>query len=439
MLLAEPITRSEVLARAVPWDNYLSGGILTQPELDMLKAYDKKSLDKKSDILDDGNRGQQYVVLFLNLLKKVSTPETLQYILATLNELVEADPERRMALVLDVSRSYDVYTPLLAMLRRSVPDWFVSKEASVLFTKLLCSRQCTTATDDHKTAYLQWLCQQLGREAPVDVRVAINALQKLLLVVPLRETFASQDGLGGLALLQRVAEANLGSPAKLQLLYEACCCIWLCLYSRDVAARPPAELVHTLVATIRTVQKEKVRRVCLAALRNMLHERDNRQKMVASLLHRLVATLRQRKWGDQEIEDDLTAIDDALQQEVQAMSSWDMYRTEVASGVLEWSPVHRSEHFWRENATRFEEENWVVLARLRELVRTSKDKQVLSIACYDLGEFVRFHPRGRTLLNQMNVKVELMQLLLHEDADVRKNALFSLQKIMSNRVEYSGV
>lgn len=367
----------------------------------------------------------------------------------------------------ETSRTVDIFGPLLGLLKRSVPDWFINRETSSLLTRLI-THKSTTATDEHRTAFLSFMCSQLQREAALDVRVAVNALQRILLVAPLRDAFARREAPGhdGLALLVRIADANL-APSHFQLLYEVCCCCWLCLYCRDVAEHPPAGLVETLIAAIRQVQKEKVRRVCLAALRSLLVSRDNRQRMVACQLHRLVSTLRghkvrsfffspshfpsplffpahvstpfSKKWGDPEIEDDLTAIEDQLTQEVQAMSSWDMYRSEVISGVLEWSPVHKSERFWRENVNQFEENNWAVLSRLRELVRTSKDKQVLSVACYDLGEFVRFHPRGRTLLNQANVKVDLMQLLLHEDADVRKNALFSLQKIMANKVEYSGV
>lgn len=52
-LLAEPLARADVLTRVVPWDNYLSGGILTPEELALLKAYDKQSSDRQSDLLDE--------------------------------------------------------------------------------------------------------------------------------------------------------------------------------------------------------------------------------------------------------------------------------------------------------------------------------------------------------------------------------------------------
>lgn len=165
----------------------------------------------------------------------------------------------------------------------------------------------------------------------------------------------------------------------------------------------------------------------------MLVSADNRRKMVSCQLHRLVDTLKQSKWGDPEIEDDLAVIADRLSEEVLEMSSWDMYRAEIMSGVLLWSPVHLSEKFWKENVTHFEDENWEVLGKLCEIVRTGKDSLTLSIAAHDLGEFVRYHPRGKIMLQEASVKVDLMKLLVNENPDVRKNALFALQKIMANK------
>lgn len=39
-------------------------------------------------------------------------------------------------------------------------------------------------------------------------------------------------------------------------------------------------------------------------------------------------------------------------------------------------------------------------AQLIELLK-SEDKNVVSIACYDLGEFVRFYPSGKTIVKHL--------------------------------------
>jgi V-type H+-transporting ATPase subunit H len=53
-------------------------------------------------------------------------------------------------------------------------------------------------------------------------------------------------------------------------------------------------------------------------------------------------------------------------------SSYDEYVTEIRSGRLEWSPVHRSEKFWRENADRLNEKNYELLKILIHLLESSQ-------------------------------------------------------------------
>ena len=69
--------------------------------------------------------------------------------------------------------------------------------------------------------------------------------------------------------------------------------------------------------------------------------------------------------------------------------------SEVRSGRLEWSPVHRSEKFWRENAANLNDKNYELLKILITLLETSKDNLILSVACFDLGEYVRHYQRGK--------------------------------------------
>ena len=42
-------------------------------------------------------------------------------------------------------------------------------------------------------------------------------------------------------------------------------------------------------------------------------------------------------------------------------SSFDEYVTEVKSGRLEWSPVHKEIRFWRENAHKLNDMNYELL------------------------------------------------------------------------------
>ena len=119
--------------------------------------------------------------------------------------------------------------------------------------------------------------------------------------------------------------------------------------------------------------------------------------MVQARVIKQLDLLQQRKFEDEDIEADIKYLFDKLNESVQDLSSFDEYASEVKSGRLEWSPVHKSTKFWRENASRLTDKNYELLKILINLLETSKDPQVLSVACYDIGEFVHHYSlRGKT-------------------------------------------
>ncbi|XP_063895334.1 actin-related protein 5-like [Helicoverpa armigera] len=97
---------------------------------------------------------------------------------------------------------------------------------------------------------------------------------------------------------------------------------------------------------------------------------------------------------------------------------------------LEWSPVHKSAKFWRENAARLNERGQELLRTLVHLLEKSSDPVVLAVACYDVGEYVRHYPRGKHIIEQLGGKQRVMYLLSHEDPNVRYEALLAVQKLM---------
>lgn len=117
--------------------------------------------------------------------------------------------------------------------------------------------------------------------------------------------------------------------------------------------------------------------------------------MVQCKVLKQLSILGQRKFDDEDITGDIEFLNEMLQVSVQDLSSFDEYSTEVKSGRLGWSPVHKSGKFWRENASRLNEKNYELLRILVHLLATSKDSIVLSVASFDIGEYVRHYPRGK--------------------------------------------
>lgn len=122
----------------------------------------------------------------------------------------------------------------------------------------------------------------------------------------------------------------------------------------------------------------------------------------------------ERKFNDEDVHDDIVVIDDTLARFMTTLTSFSKYQTEIMTGRLQWSPVH-SEKFWRENADRFEDDGFLLIRRLIELL-DSEDELTVEVACYDLGEFARFHPDGRKVVDKLGAKRKLMAKMAHKQS-----------------------
>ena len=67
---------------------------------------------------------------------------------------------------------------------------------------------------------------------------------------------------------------------------------------------------------------------------------------------------------------------------------------------------------------------------------SSKDDEIAAIACYDIGEFVRFYPNGKAIVKRLGAKELGMPLIEHENVDLQRHALQAVSKMMVNNWEY---
>merc|ERR1712137_1247790 len=116
---------------------------------------------------------------------------------------------------------------------------------------------------------------------------------------------------------------------------------------------------------------------------------------------------------------DAQLLQEKLEIVFEDMSTFDEYASEVSSGLLEWSPVHRSEKFWRENVERLNDDRHKLVKILIQLLETSTDPKVLAVAAHDVGEYVRHYPRGKQVLDTLGGKQYIMMHMSHDDKDVR--------------------
>lgn len=143
----------------------------------------------------------------------------------------------------------------------------------------------------------------------------------------------------------------------------------------------------------------------------------------AGILKVIDAALKQNL-KDQELIDDIEEVGQIVEKNLIILTSFEKYIKEINTDMLEWGPIH-SEKFWKENVKRFEEQDFHYIKKLISLLESENEKNV-AIACYDLGEFARYHPFGKKLLESFKGKEVIAQKARSSLAQVREHALVAL-------------
>ncbi|XP_037909596.1 V-type proton ATPase subunit H isoform X2 [Hermetia illucens] len=414
------------------WQSYKQSQMISEEDYQCISALDS---EKKAQYLQQNP--SQCAKTFLSLLSHVSKDQTIQYVLVMIDDILQEDRSR-----VDIFHDYaakrkeSVWGPFLNLLNRQ--DGFVVNMSARILAKLACwGRELMPKSD--LNFYLQLLKDQLTINSNEYIQSVARCLQMMLRVDEYRLAFVSVDGISTIIDI-------LSSRVNFQVQYQLIFCLWVLTFHRLLAERMNKFNVIPILADILSDSaKEKVTRIILAVFRNLIEKPEEPQiakehciAMVQCKVLKQLSILEQRRFDDEDITADVEFLTEKLQNSVQDLSSFDEYATEVKSGRLEWSPVHKSAKFWRENAQRLNEKNYELLRILVHYLETSKDTLVLSVASFDIGEYVRHYPRGKHVIEQLGGKQLVMQLLSHEDPNVRYEALLAVQKLMVHNWEYLG-
>lgn len=182
---------------------------------------------------------------------------------------------------------------------------------------------------------------------------------------------------------------------------------------------------------LRLSPKEKTTRLILSTLYNLL-EKNPKSLLPSAVLARLPALLDNiggRHLTDPDLLEDLSSLREMLEEYTKTKTTFDEYVAEVHSGHLRWSPPHRNTVFWAENARKILEfENGEIPRKLVEIMKQpwDNDKQVLAIACNDVGALVKEVPEKRYQLEKIGLKTRIMELMQSDDENVRWESLRAL-------------
>jgi V-type H+-transporting ATPase subunit H len=150
---------------------------------------------------------------------------------------------------------------------------------------------------------------------------------------------------------------------------------------------------------------------------------------VLARLPALLSNLQSRQFADPDLREDMDKLRELVDEYTRTKTTFDEYVGEVNSGHLRWSPPHKSEVFWAENARKIlDYENGELVRKLAEIMKKpwDNDKAVLAIACNDIGCLVREVPEKRAQLEKLGLKTRIMELMGEADENVRWESLRAL-------------
>jgi len=325
-------------------------------------------------------------------------------------------------------------------------------------------------------ALTAWIISQLKSSNSVTVGTTVPAMMTLMKASEGRQVFAASGGIKYLSRQLRQRDKKLattgggsGPPASaysaaaapehranssVQQLYELGFCLWCLTYELNRFADVRADFgkdglpVLALVELVSSAPREKVVRVALAALRNLAlctadgagtegtDAREFLGEMLGAGLLKALGLLRDRQFSDPDIVEDVDTLHQLLTDNFKEMTRWEVYEHEVKTGQLVWGSTH-TDAFFKENARLMEGQNgdFDVIKILTSLL-SSKDEDIAAIACFDLGEFCRFYPNGRSIAKRLGAKEMAMTLIEHDNPEVQHQALTAVSKMMVQNWEY---
>ncbi|KAI3459094.1 hypothetical protein Pfo_015757 [Paulownia fortunei] len=434
------LSTDQVLRRDIPWETYMTTKLITGTGLQLLRRYDKKPENYKAQLLDDD--GPSYVRIFVSILRDIFKEETVEYVLALIDEMLSANPKRARLFHDNSLTNEDIYDPFLRLLWKG--NWYIQEKSCKIISLIISGRpkaqesaiangasnskkEITTINDVLK-GLVEWLCTQLKKPSHPSrgIPTAINCLATLLKESVVRSSFVQADGVK--LLIPQISPAS--TQQSIQLLYETCLCVWLLSYYEPaIEYLATSRSLPRLIEVVKGSTKEKVVRVVVLTLRNLLHKGTFGAQMVDLGLPQLVQSLKAQAWSDEDLLEALNLLEEGLKDNIKKLSSFDKYKHVVLLGHLDWSPMHKDPIFWRDNITNFEEHDFQILRVLVTILDTSTDPRTLAVACYDLSQFIQYHPAGRIIVNDLKAKERVMKLMNHENAEVTKNALLCIQRL----------
>merc|ERR1711872_585116 len=159
--------------------------------------------------------------------------------------------------------------------------------------------------------YLTWLKDQLRMQGNEYVQSVARCLQMMLRIDVYRQAFVGVDGIATLV-------SVLSGRVNFQIQYQLTFCLWVTSFSVPLATRLNKYGVIPILADILSeAQKEKVSRNLIEKPEEPEIKKENCISMVQCKVLKQLELLEQRKFDDEDIQEDIEYLTEKLNASVQ--------------------------------------------------------------------------------------------------------------------------
>ncbi|KAL4502337.1 hypothetical protein ABPG72_011924 [Tetrahymena utriculariae] len=406
------------------------GSLVKQENQGLFKKFVEADINLQRDMITK-SEGIGYVNMLFDILNQCNhNSATMMYVLPTIDGII-LDDRRNIQKFLqsfqDQPDNKNWLTVLNQILQLASYDKIVYEAAARVRSQILAELDKKSFFTEQKQ-FLLWLIRSK------DVSHSSNHLDDFCLTTcfafllkheHLVKVFLDNNG------AQFLHENMKKNPSDLQKMYYTLLVLWLISFSEKSVpffTDPQLRLIGQSIEVIQKISREKLVRVAFACYKNLSQNNSCIEVIVDNDLLKVCETLLKGNIKEKEVLDDIQFMGEILEKNIRILTSYEKYEKEINMQLLEWSPVH-TEKFWKENVKKFENQDYQMIKKLCDLLGSNRQKNI-AIACYDIGEFCRFHPFGRNVIEGLEKKSVIMKLANDADPSIKENALLALQKIM---------
>ena len=164
--------------------------------------------------------------------------------------------------------------------------------------------------------------------------------------------------------VELIIDALNRHSTDIQVVYYAFLNLWMLSYVDEAYPKylsvAKFGVIRLICEILQKISRDKLVRVAFLIFRNLMQNASCLELMMDVGLLKIIDVMLKGNIKDAEIVDNIKAVAETLEQNIKILSSFDKYVKEINAEYFEWSSVH-TERFWKENATKFEENDYQLI------------------------------------------------------------------------------